>query len=505
MGMARLRWFCFAVLFAPSLVLAQVPPVGTVVATEVAAGTTTYRVISNTVATPSGVAVSSARDVTPVTREISRNVSGGLSQSARGQLIVAERVSTPLNGRFNVSGVGVKNAAKVALRSAPVITAGALGLQALLDTADWYFGDHDELLRPDGGGDPTSPDYWGDSPEGVTYHARGDTYNDLYTAAQVTVAAGIGCTNGECTLVGVSNNSPNCLEELRQNCTVKPVALKDGRPHSQGFFNNINVQNPTGTISCASGEYDVERFGCVSASDSGSVPVTDQEIDDAVDEFYEPDPTDWDTVFPYMSPETFTVDPVPSVQLEPEVTTSVNNDTGATTVTETSTNIDFEVASNNSSKPSIDMRETESTKTYENGVLTGDSTVVRDRPARPGSSMPSPPESGGGGSIPPDFILPGFCSWASSVCDWFDWTREPLDPEPDLPILVDRDFNEEKDISFGSKSCPPDLEINIPFLNMTASVPFQPFCDFAGIIYYLVMTAAYVSAAYISVGVARNG
>ena len=63
----------------------------------------------------------------------------------------------------------------------------------------------------------------------------------------------------------------------------------------------------------------------------------------------------------------------------------------------------------------------------------------------------------------------------------------------------------EEKIQFGSgENLPPDYEINIPFINSVA-VPMQPLCDFAGIIYYMVMAAAYIIAAYITIGVARNG
>lgn len=180
----------------------------------------------------------------------------------------------------------------------------------------------------------------------------------------------------------------------------------------------------------------------------------------------------------------------PSSVSGPETTsTSTDPVTGDTIVTntQTTTNISY-------GPTTITTTNTTTTNTYTNGQHTGSETVTET----PGEL---PVDSGGGASGD----WPGFCDWATVVCDWLDWTQEDPPPDEPLPAVIDDDFFEEKNISFGAKSCPPDHEISLaPFLDTTVGVSFQPLCDFAALIYYMVMAASYIIAAYISIGVARN-
>lgn len=175
----------------------------------------------------------------------------------------------------------------------------------------------------------------------------------------------------------------------------------------------------------------------------------------------------------------------PSSVAGPEKTTTstdpVTGDTVVTT-TQTTTNITY-------GDTTITTTNTTTTNTYNNGTHT-QTTITTETP----------------GELPvASSEWPGFCDWATVVCDWLEWTKEPPLDEPDLPQVVDDDFRQQKNISFGAKSCPPDYQIDIAFLNTSVAVPMQPLCDFAAIIYYMVMAAAYIFAAYISVGVVRNG
>lgn len=179
----------------------------------------------------------------------------------------------------------------------------------------------------------------------------------------------------------------------------------------------------------------------------------------------------------------------PSSVSGPESTsTSTDPVTGDVTVTNTSTQTNISYGDT-----TITTTTTTTSTSYQNGQETS-TTVTTETPGE------LPVSSGGGSSGD----WPKFCDWATVVCDWFNWTQEEPPPEQDLPIPIDEDFYQEKQISFGSKACPPDYEIQLPFLNTSVAVPFQPLCDFAGIIYYMVMAASYIIAAYISVGVARN-
>lgn len=167
-----------------------------------------------------------------------------------------------------------------------------------------------------------------------------------------------------------------------------------------------------------------------------------------------------------------------------KTTTSTDPVTGDTvvTTTQTTTNITY-------GDTTITTTNTTTTNTYNNGTHTK-TTVTTETP----------------GDLPVSSSeWPGFCDWASVVCDWLEWTKEEPLEEPPLPQVKDDDFRQQKNIAFGAKSCPPDYQIDIAFLNTSVAVPMQPLCDFAGIIYYMVMAAAYIFAAYISVGVVRNG
>lgn len=178
-----------------------------------------------------------------------------------------------------------------------------------------------------------------------------------------------------------------------------------------------------------------------------------------------------------------------SVSGPSSTSTSTDPVTGESTVTTTSTQTDISYGDE-----TITTTSTTTSTSYQNGQETG-TTVTTETPGD------LPVETGGGGA---SGDWPGFCSWATVVCDWLNWTREDPPPEEDLPVVIDDDFFEQKNISFGSKSCPPPHEVNLaPFLETTVGVSFQPLCDFAGLIYYMVMAASYIIAAYISIGVAR--
>lgn len=177
-----------------------------------------------------------------------------------------------------------------------------------------------------------------------------------------------------------------------------------------------------------------------------------------------------------------------SVSGPSSTSTSTDPATGDTTVTTSSTQTELSYGDT-----TITATDTTTSTTYQNGQETG-TTVTTETPGEL-------PVSTGGGSAGD---WPRFCDWATVVCDWLNWTQEDPPPEEDLPVVVDDDFYEEKRISFGSKSCPPPHEVNLaPFLETTVGVSFQPLCDFAGLIYYMVMAASYIIAAYISIGVAR--
>lgn len=86
------------------------------------------------------------------------------------------------------------------------------------------------------------------------------------------------------------------------------------------------------------------------------------------------------------------------------------------------------------------------------------------------------PETGG-------TILPSFCTWAVSVCEYFKWAKqEPELDEPLLPMkeLDVKEINKEL-IQINSSNCPSDISVNwdgLPFgISINQSIAMQPYCD----------------------------
>lgn len=371
--------------------------------------------------------------------------------------------------------------------------------------------------------EPADPDSWGVAPEGISYNARTENFQSMQEAAQYLIPFGIGCNSGQsCTLVGIQDYN-NCLETLNNNCFVRPRVSRDGTLLSPGNFAQIIVVNPVGSINCPSnGTYVPERYGCIIPETGEPVPL--EEVEQAIlDADYSDIPSaeiaeglndlvdsgslsssDFNAVNSSLPSSSVDVVIDSPVNVSGDTSTVVDNVTGETIVTTTDIEYTFDPVYNPDTG-TIDLVSTETVTetTYQNGVVTGTNTTTNagssnnvTRPADPANDTDS------GGS----FELPDFCSWATVVCDWFDWTKEPLEDEPDLSDIVSDldDFERSKDISFGSKSCPADIPLNIEFINKTVMLSFNWFCELAGIIYFMVMASAYVYAAYISLGVVRG-
>jgi len=89
-----------------------------------------------------------------------------------------------------------------------------------------------------------------------------------------------------------------------------------------------------------------------------------------------------------------------------------------------------------------------------------------------------------------------------TVCAWLDWFKTPAPmPEPDMPQVVDDEFIQEYTVSFGG-SCPAPRTVYTQF--GTLSLSWQPLCDLASIIRYLVIASASLYAAFIGLGISRG-
>lgn len=247
----------------------------------------------------------------------------------------------------------------------------------------------------------------------------------------------------------------------------------------------------------------------------GESLVTPTQFDNAIDSQYEPSPSEWDAFFnePDFAPDSFILDPIASVSTEPVVSTSTDTVTGNTSVTSNGTQLSFTVINPPSGIPEVTVNEIVKDKEYLNGDLVKDNTTETvkppvsgtNRPPASGGSTSSGSGSGSGSGAGVDF--PIFCTWAATVCDFIDWFKDDyVGDNPDLSSIMkdDDDYIRSKTISFGSASCPAPHTIYISSLGMSVDLSFDFFCQFAIYAKALVLAAAYIFAAYISLGVARG-
>lgn len=98
---------------------------------------------------------------------------------------------------------------------------------------------------------------------------------------------------------------------------------------------------------------------------------------------------------------------------------------------------------------------------------------------------------------------PGFCSWATVVCDFIDWFRaEPEEPE-NVPLpYLDLEIPDYAAGLPSVVSCPAPVSVDTELFG-SFELSYQPFCDLAEYIRYAVLGIAYLFAAYTVVGVRR--
>lgn len=118
--------------------------------------------------------------------------------------------------------------------------------------------------------------------------------------------------------------------------------------------------------------------------------------------------------------------------------------------------------------------------------------------------------------------LPFFCSWASSVCGFFDWTKSQFDDvapvtatdtsvniknqhknDADSPISG---FNiDQQRVTFAAQ-CPAPVNFTFGFMGHSQNLSFRydALCEFMSQVRPLVIASSYLAGAYIVVGAARR-
>ncbi|AXH76039.1 MAG: TspB protein [Inoviridae sp.] len=233
------------------------------------------------------------------------------------------------------------------------------------------------------------------------------------------------------------------------------------------------------------------------------IPLPPDMLSDAIDSSYSPHPSDYPTISaePAMIPTIIEVEPIASLAFPPVTTTTVDLDTGKTTTVETNIWHDFNVKDNNSDQPKIEAETTSKSDTYTDGQKTGESTTTSSS----GTASGVGPVAGSGEKLEID--IPTDCDFMPTVCAFLEWFKDDdLGEDPDLSSIMkdDEEFAKTKVISFGAAVCPQPYTIHISSLSMSVDLSFEFFCQFAEYARALVLAAAYIFAAYISLGVARG-
>mgnify|MGYP000207980334 CR=1 FL=1 len=110
------------------------------------------------------------------------------------------------------------------------------------------------------------------------------------------------------------------------------------------------------------------------------------------------------------------------------------------------------------------------------------------------------------------FSLPAFCSWATVICEFIDWSKkEPENSEKDdTQIESPTPFDNSvftKDRFKVSRQCPVPEQHQISLSGITTSFTFdlKPICSVFELARPALIACSYLYACYIVIGAARNG
>lgn len=453
MALCFLGGLCFAVAHLPAVAANQVNVTVNPTTGYFESGPRTIRV-------PPTVTMSPIKDVSTVVVE--KMPGGGLAQPiSSGIEITALKQSAPVGVKLRMGLNAVKGAATrcfTSLRCNMALSAGASGLQALLDGVDWVMVD-------------------GSQPQ------KKAAYSDVYEG----VPAGYVSAR---TYSGVIESSGGYQVAVKYSRDI------GGVPHYNWCTASLMGQPLTGFVA-QSQTSTVCYYGGEGYNNGPALqPLTEAEIADAVNSSYTPEPSD----LPWLSPgidlsaadvELDITDP-PSFK-EP-VGTKTIYDAAGNPVEVQDTNIwhDFAPVDNPGKEPGLKDVETQKVDRYgPGGEPVGSTTTVVTRP--PASPGAPPTES------------PVDCDLMPTLCKWFDWTQDgwedPDDPDLEgLRQVIDlREYEESVVIGPGVMACPEPLALYVPFIDTEIGISYQPFCDLADLLRPLLLALAYFAGAVLLV------
>lgn len=129
--------------------------------------------------------------------------------------------------------------------------------------------------------------------------------------------------------------------------------------------------------------------------------------------------------------------------------------------------------------------------------------------AQPSPDMPTDPDWSNPDTVTPDqSAWPGFCSWATTVCEFIDWVKAPDDaPErPEVPWDETPPEPVQWSSGLGGGQCPAPHQVTVTLGGYSASPTFEftPLCTAATYLRPVLIGAATILAAVIVAGLRQN-
>ncbi|HUH57605.1 MAG TPA: hypothetical protein VL020_03715 [Pseudomonadales bacterium] len=267
------------ILLSVSAVYAADPPVPrSNVSVNVNPTTSYYTATNSTVRLPNGVSASPSTTVAPV---VSRYPNGLQQTVPMGVTIDAIKKSAPLPTVVRATKPSLNNAAKRLLGGNLAGLVLGAGLNSLLDGIGALIDEGGQLrmLNPD----PTFV------PPTSGGYQIGQT---IYPTAQDACEASEGCAVfGACIPKKVTDTIGHCIQS---------------NGVGRGSYQVLQPACPSGSV--------LGDFGCMSGDDV-YIPVSSDSISDAVDSFYEPEPSDWTNLTPHLSLDDVEITSSPTLQV----------------------------------------------------------------------------------------------------------------------------------------------------------------------------------------------
>jgi hypothetical protein len=129
--------------------------------------------------------------------------------------------------------------------------------------------------------------------------------------------------------------------------------------------------------------------------------------------------------------------------------------------------------------------------------------------AQPAPDMPTDPDwSNPDTSTPNQTQWPGFCDWATTVCEFIDWVKAPDDaPErPEVPWDETPPEPVQWSSGLGGGECPAPHQVTVSIMGYSASPSFEytPLCTAATYLRPVLIAVATIVAAFIVAGLRQS-